>query len=60
MPFGPENQAIALESLERMGGNLTPWEEAFITSLRAHLSDGRALTTRHVATLERLYAKRTG
>lgn len=60
MPFGPENQAIALEALERMGGNLTRWEEAFIASLRTHLTAGQALTPRQVATLEQLYVQRLG
>lgn len=60
MPLGPADQEIALETLERMGGNLTSWEEMFIASLRVQMGLGRSLTARQVETLERLYAKRTG
>lgn len=60
MPFGPADQEIALETIERMGVNLTPWEEDFIESLRAHLNAGKKLSERQVDILERIYAKRTG
>lgn len=60
MPFGPADQEIALETIERMGVNLTSWEEDFIESLREQMAAGRALTERQAETLERIYAKRTG
>lgn len=60
MSFGPADQEIALETIERMGASLTRWEESFIKSIRDQLNAGRPLTGRQVETLERIYVKRTG
>lgn len=59
MPWTREDQDIALETIERQGVNLTPWEEGFIESIRDQLTAGRELSPKQADTLEAIYAKRT-
>jgi hypothetical protein len=55
-----EDRDTMLENLERMGGNMTTWEEEFIGSVRAVIDAGRELTENQAATLARIYAQRLG
>ena len=59
MTMDDTDAAILINDCEARESRLSEWEAEFIDSIKAQITDGRSLTERQAATLDKIWEKAT-